>query len=165
MSGGFDQTPPAGDLSPGPAEAAEARVAELEDKWLRAVADLDNLRKRVAREAERVRAEERARSVREWLPVLDNLDLALRHADADPGAVLEGVRSVRDQAVALLERLGYARHDEAGVPFDPGLHEAVGTVPAQGTPPGTVAEVVRPGYGEGDRQLRPATVLVAAPPE
>ncbi|MFC6079796.1 nucleotide exchange factor GrpE [Sphaerisporangium aureirubrum] len=154
------------DRPPEPDErATEARIAELEDKWLRAVADLDNARKRMDRDAERVRAEERARSVREWLPVLDNLDLALRHADADPKSVIEGVRAVRDQAVSLLERLGYARHDEAGVPFDPGLHEAVGTVPAQGAAPGTVAEVVRPGYGEGDRQLRPATVLVATAPE
>ncbi|MEO3807934.1 nucleotide exchange factor GrpE [Sphaerisporangium sp. B11E5] len=175
---GYDEerTPAPGEVPPGRAEtpadggpadvqSAAARLADLEDKWLRAVADLDNMRKRVARDAERVRAEERARAVREWLPVVDNLDLALRHAGADPGNLIEGVRTVRDQAVALLERLGYPRNDEAGVPFDPGLHEAVGTVPAQGTAPGTVAEVVRPGYGEGDRQLRPATVLVATAPE
>lgn len=142
-------------------EAAAAKLADMEDKWLRAVADLDNMRKRLLRDAERIRAEERARSAREWLPVLDNLDLALRFADAEPGGVIEGVQTVRDQAVALLARLGYPRRDETGVPFDPAVHEAVGTVPAGDAAPGTVAEVVRPGYGE----LRPAAVLVATAQE
>ncbi|MFC7381692.1 nucleotide exchange factor GrpE [Sphaerisporangium rhizosphaerae] len=154
---------PAGDG--GNAEDTDARMAELEDRWLRSAAELDNLRKRVARDAERIRAEERARTVREWLPVVDNLDLALRHADAEAGAVVEGVRAVRDQAVAMLARLGFARHEELGVPFDPVHHEAVGTVADPQVPAGTVAGVVRPGYGDGERQLRPTAVIVATAPE
>jgi molecular chaperone GrpE len=138
----------------------QARIAELEGRWRRARADLDNLRKRVARDAEQQRVRERARAATEWLPVLDNLDLALEYAKADPGAIAEGVRAVRDQAIAVMERLGFPRQDdEAGQPFDPVRHEAVATVPAGDAPPGTVVQVVRPGYGDGEHQLRPAAVV------
>ncbi|MCG5218133.1 nucleotide exchange factor GrpE [Streptosporangium sp. KLBMP 9127] len=139
----------------------DAKLAELEDRWLRAVADLDNLRKRISRDAERLRAEERARVAAAWLPVLDNLELALSHAAGDADAVLDGVRAIRDQAVGVLSKLGYTRHDETGVPFDPTRHEAVATVEREDAEPGTVVEVLRPGYGDTERQLRPAAVVVA----
>lgn len=139
----------------------DAKIAELEDRWLRAVADLDNLRKRTFRDIERSRAEERARVAREFLPVLDNLDLALQHADADPASIAEGVRAIREQAVGVLARLGYRRLDEEGVPFDPAQHEAVSTAPDPEAKPGTIVKVLRPGYGDGEHQLRPAMVVVA----
>jgi molecular chaperone GrpE len=137
-----------------------AALAELEDRWRRALADLDNLRKRHARELERERAAERARTAAALLPVVDNLELALAHGGSDPQSVLEGVRAVHAQAVTILDRLGYRRHAETGVPFDPGRHEVVSVVDAPGAEPGTVVQVVRPGYGEGDRLLRPASVTV-----
>ena len=65
--------------------AATAALADLEDRWRRAVADLDNLRKRYARELERERAAERARVAAQFLPVVDNLDRALAHSGGDPG--------------------------------------------------------------------------------
>ncbi|MFI8007424.1 nucleotide exchange factor GrpE [Streptomyces sp. NPDC086010] len=148
----------------GPASAADehaAAVRELEDRWRRALADLDNLRKRHARELERERMVERSRTAAAFLPVLDNLELALSHADADSGAIVEGVRAVRDQAVGVLEQLGYPRHAETGVAFDPAHHEVVSVVDDPGIEPGTVVQVLRPGYGDGDRQLRPAAVTVA----
>jgi molecular chaperone GrpE len=148
-------------------EAPDAAVAaELEDRWRRAVADLDNLRKRHHSQLERVRAAERERVAAAFLPVLDNIDLALRHAGADPATIIEGVRAVREQALAVLAALGYPRHEEEGVPFDPARHEVVGVVPADevGLPPGAVASVLRPGYGDPDRQLRPASVTVAGSP-
>jgi molecular chaperone GrpE len=136
-----------------PDEAPDAKVAELEDRWKRALADLDNFRKRAAREL----AAERARTTAAWLPVLDNLERAVEHADAEPGAVLDGVRAVRDQALDLLDRLGFPRQDDEGRPFDPARHEAVASVDDPDAPEGTVVRVVRPGYGE----LRPALVVVA----
>ncbi|MFI8339045.1 nucleotide exchange factor GrpE [Streptomyces sp. NPDC085639] len=148
----------------GPAPAEDeytTAIQELEDRWRRALADLDNLRKRHARELERDRAVERSRTAAAFLPVLDNLELALTHAGADPGAIVEGIRAVRDQAVNVLELLGYPRHAETGVPFDPARHEVVGVVQDPDAPPGTVVEVLRPGYGDGERQLRPASVTVA----
>ncbi len=143
-------------------EELTGRVAELEDRWRRAVADLDNLRKRVARDAGQARADERAHVAAEWLPVVDNLERALEHSSANPETIVEGVRGVRDQAVAILERLGFPRHDDVGEMFNPGKHEAVGVMPGTSAPAGTVVRVVRPGYGDGERQLRPSAVIVAA---
>jgi molecular chaperone GrpE len=150
--------------APAEAELAELRqrVAQLDDQWKRAMADLDNLRKRMARESQQQRADERARVAALWLPVIDNLELALQHADADPQSILKGVQAVRDQALAVLAAFGYARRNDEGTQFDPARHEAVATVPDANVPPGTVVHVVRPGYGDGDRQLRPAAVVVAA---
>jgi len=146
---------------PPPPEPARPSLAELEDRWLRAVAELDNLRKRYALQLAREQAAERARVAAAWLPVLDNLELALEHADAAPDPVVTGVRQVRDQAVKVLEALGYPRQEDTGVPFDPARHEAVGVVAGADAPRGTVLRIVRPGYGEGVQQLRPAAVVVA----
>jgi molecular chaperone GrpE len=138
-----------------------ARIAELEDQRLRALADLDNTRKRCARDIDRARSEERARVAAEWLPVLDNLDLALAHADADPAVIIDGVRAVRDQAAGVVQRLGFPRRDDVGAVFDPSRHDAVGSRAGTDAKAGTVVEVLRPAYGEGDTQLRPALVVVA----
>jgi molecular chaperone GrpE len=143
------------------AEAAAAAVSGLEDRLARAMADLDNMRKRHARELDRERGVERGRVATAWLPVVDNLERALEHADADPRVLLEGIRAVRDQALTVLNGLGYPRHDEVGVPFDPVKHEVVTVVDEPDAPPGTVVQVLRPGYGEADRQLRPGAVAVA----
>jgi molecular chaperone GrpE len=142
-------------------EPVAEKLAELEDRWLRAVAELDNLRKRVARDMDRQRIDDRTRVAAEWLPVVDNLELALKHAGADPDAVIEGVRAVRDQAVGVLTRLGFPRRDDVGTRFDPARHEAVSTVAVPDVDAGTVVEVVRPGYGDGPLQLRPASVVVS----
>lgn len=158
---------PGPDAAGGPAppggERAEqkAALAELEDKWRRALADLDNLRKRHARDLERERAAERARTASALLPVIDNLELALAHAGSDPEAIVEGIRAVHDQAVDALARLGYEREAETGVPFDPTRHEVVGVVENADVEPGTVVQVLRPGYGKADKQLRPVAVAVA----
>lgn len=136
-------------------------LAKLEDRWRRAVADLDNLRKRYARELDRERVTERSRVVRAWLPVVDNLERAISHAGDQSDAVVDGVRSILEQGLQVLEQLGYRRDAEAGVPFDPQRHEVVGVVDQPDSAPGTVVEVLRPGYGEGSTQLRPAAVVVS----
>ncbi len=140
-----------------------ARIAELEDARLRALADLDNTRKRCAAQIRRAEEDARAAVARQWLPVIDSLDLALAHATADPATIVGGVEAVRELALGALARLGFPRRDDRGAPFDPSRHEAVATRPDPGTEADTVAEVVRPGYGEGDHQLRPAQVVVARP--
>jgi molecular chaperone GrpE len=139
----------------------EARIAELEDLRLRALADLDNMRKRCAVQVSRAEAETRAAVAREWLPVVDNLDRALAYSTADPGAIIEGIKAVRTQALGVLARLGFPRRDDLGARFDPARHEAVASRPDPGAEDGSVAEVIRPAYGEGDHQLRPAQVVVA----
>ena len=99
-----------------------------------------------------------------WLPVIDNLDLALDHAAADPGAIVEGVRLVRDQALTVMSRFGFPRFDDTGKPFDPLRHEAVAAIESD-QPPGTVVATVRPGYGSDETILRPASVIVAREPD
>jgi molecular chaperone GrpE len=140
-----------------------ARIAELEDLRLRALADLDNVRKRCAAQVSQAEAEARAAVARQWLPVVDNLDLALEHAEADPASIVDGVRAVRAQALDILARLGFPRRDDRGARFDPARHEAIASRPGPGAEADLVAEVVRPAYGEGDHQLRPAQVVVARP--
>jgi molecular chaperone GrpE len=155
-----EAAPPEQPPSPEADEQAAA-LDELRDRWRRALADLDNLRKRHAKEVERARAEERARTAAAWLPVLDNLERALAHAESDPTAVLKGVETVRDQAVEVLRGLGYPRYEETGVPFDPTRHEVVGIADDPSAEPNTVARVLSPGYGSDGRQLRPASVVVS----
>jgi molecular chaperone GrpE len=173
-----DQLPVTPDgASGGPGEPGEdpaatiadlrARVAALEQEWRRALADADNLRKRYAREVERVRAQDRAEVARRFLPVVDDLDRALEHAaqaGSDPSGIVEGVRAVRDEALRVLADLGFPRRDDTGEPFDPARHEAVGSRPTADAPPGTVVQVLRPAYGSGENQLRPAMVVVAREP-
>lgn len=142
-------------------EAPELSFDEVTDRWRRALADLDNLRKRHAAELARAREEERARVAASFLPVLDNLELALTHAGTNPAGIVQGVRAIRDQAVQLLAALGYPRDDEVGVPFDPRRHEVVAVDTSADAEPNTVTRVVRAGYGADGRELRPASVTVS----
>jgi molecular chaperone GrpE len=139
----------------------DEELARLEDRWRRAVADLDNLRKRYARELDRERMTERSRVAGAWLPIVDNLERAISHAGDESSAVVEGVRNTLRQALQVLEHLGYRRDVETGVPFDAERHEVAGVVEQPDSAPGTVIEVVRPGYGKGAGQLRPAAVVVS----
>jgi molecular chaperone GrpE len=144
-----------------PAPTQHDPVSECEDQLKRVLADFDNLRKRLTSEVERARSQERAAVAAAFLPVLDNLELALSHAGADPSQVQEGIQAVRDQAVAILATLGYVRFDPLAEQFDPVRHEAVSTAPGSSADPGTIVHVVHPGYGDGEHQLRPAAVVVA----
>ncbi|HEY2815311.1 MAG TPA: nucleotide exchange factor GrpE [Acidimicrobiales bacterium] len=139
---------------------AEVRAAGLEDHLRRALADLDNLRKRFDREVARERATERARAAALWLPIVDDLERALEHAGADADSIVEGINTVRDQALAILEQLGYRRFDDIGELFDPLRDEAVSAIDVD-APPGTVVATVRPGYGTDEVILRPASVVVS----
>jgi molecular chaperone GrpE len=145
-------------------EPAEDTVEILEDRLRRALADLDNLRKRYLREVERERFTERMDAARQWLPVVDDLERALEHLavaeENDRRAIIEGIRVVRDRALAVLAQLGFPRFDATGEAFDPTRHEAVSVVDSD-APPGTVVGTVRPGYGAGEIVLRPAAVVVA----
>jgi molecular chaperone GrpE len=142
------------------AAQAEA-LAKMEDQWRRALADADNVRKRAVRDGAQQRAQERAAVALAWLPILDNLELALAHAPNDGDPLVEGIAAIRTQAIDTLARLGYPRIDAENVPFDPRVHEVVSVAETDEVPPGTVLSVLRPGYGGPDGALRPAAVVVS----
>lgn len=135
------------------------RYEELDDRYRRALADLDNYRKRSARDVERRVAESREMLLRDWLEPLDSVERALRMAPGTPGA--EGLRAVLDQMEAILGRHGVTRIGAVGEPFDPERHDAVGVVATDEVPDRTVVDVARSGFALGDRVLRPAQVIVA----
>jgi molecular chaperone GrpE len=146
-----------------PERDLDAELARMEDRFKRAAADLDNYRKRTAREIEHVVSEREHRLLLEWLEVVDGLDRAL--AQKPEGPLHEGLRAVRDQVESILERHGLRRVGEPGEPFDPNRHEAVGVLETDNAPDRTVVEVVRSGFTRGDRILRPAQVIVARAPQ
>jgi molecular chaperone GrpE len=152
---------PGGDRGEAAVADLEARLAEASDLRLRALADADNARKRCADQVRRAAAGARAEVASQWLPVLDNLERALAHAQADPGSIIEGIEHVRRQALDVLAKLGFSRRDDMGAMFDPARHDAVASRPVADAAPGTVVEVLQPAYGDGDHQLRPARVIVA----
>ena len=155
-------TDPPEEPTPAPSDDVARRLTEVEDRWRRAAADLDNARKQSAREIAWARDAERARAASVFLPVVDGLQDAVAYAGRGDPALMEGMESIRDQAVAALERLGYPRIDATGVPFDPRIHEVVSVVEQGEQPPQTVVAVHRLGFGTGDRLLRPAGVVVTA---
>lgn len=140
------------------AEEVDERVRDLQNQLRYALADLDNLRKRYAREVARERAAERERAAQLWLPVLDHLDLALSHLDGE-SPMRAGIESIRAAALDAIAQLGFPRFDDIGAAFDPERHEAVSTVPAPDAP-NTIIAALRPGYG-ADVVVRPASVVVA----
>ncbi|WP_382303671.1 nucleotide exchange factor GrpE [Herbiconiux sp. UC225_62] len=153
------------DVTEDPTDDLNRRLAEVEDRWKRAAADLDNVRKRAARELSVALDAERARAAAVFLPVVDGLQDAVAYARAGNAGLAEGMESIREQAIAALERLGYPRINEVGVPFDPRVHEVVSVVERGDQPPQTVVAVTRLGFGTPERLLRPAGVIVTAADE
>ncbi len=147
------------------AEDALAKLAAERDEYLdllqRKQAELENYRKRAAREQERLVAHANERLVRELLPVLDDLERTLeaaaRHEEA---ALVDGVKLVERSLRTVLEREGVVEIAVDG-PFDPHVHEAMLTKPGDGAEPGTVLDVLQRGYRVGDKVVRPARVIVA----
>jgi molecular chaperone GrpE len=147
------------------AEHLKAELDHVRDVYLRKLAEFDNFRKRVEREREEHRLAGVEEMIRDMLPVLDNFERALQHAEDDSGAFLQGIEMIAKQLWDTLERRGVAEVNPVGQPFDPELHEAVQRVEDSEHPPGTVAWVMLKGYTMGDRLIRPAMVGVAVEPE
>lgn len=142
-----------------PALVAERDAAR--DQLLHTLADFDNYRKRLAREHERTRKLAAESIIRDLLPVLDNLERAVDHAGAEPGALVEGVKMVLGQFRGALERHGLRQIPALNEPFDPHVHEAVMQAESDEVPPDHVAQEFEKGYKLGDFVLRPAKVVVS----
>ncbi len=167
-----ESTPPAGDASrvETDLDALLADTQRERDEYLdlakRTKADFENFRKRMSTEVQAASTRGKAEVIREVVPVLDDLERAIQAAGLDPEGdsedglahgVLLVFRSLRDS----LTRNGIEAVDPKGEKFDPVVHEALSTQPADGVEPGTVVEVMQKGYRLGDQLIRPARVVVS----
>jgi molecular chaperone GrpE len=144
-------------------EELRAELAQVEDRYKRALADLDNFRKRAAREIERRAAEAKESVLLDWLEVVDSVERAVRIESDGPCA--EGLRAVLEQMDAVLAREGAGRVGSPGDRFDPERHEAIAVQASEGVADRTVLAVERSGYALGQRVIRPAQVIVGRTPE
>ena len=152
-----------------PAEEADELKAKADENWekyLRAAAELENVRKRAARDVEHAHKYALERFAGELLAVLDSLEACLAAGEeAEAASLLEGNEATLKQLVSVLTRFGVEEVDPHGEPFDPSLHEAMTVQPSADVEPGSVLNVFQKGYSLNGRLLRPARVVVAAEPE
>jgi molecular chaperone GrpE len=151
-----------------PEDQLQAALAErdaLMKKWLLAVADLDNYRRRVQKEAEQERRYAALPLARDILPALDNLHRALEAGKncGDVNQLVQGVQMVTRQFDEVFAKHAVVPINAVDKPFDPNLHQAIQQVPAPGNPPLTVLTECERGYTLHDRVVRPSTVIVSAP--
>jgi molecular chaperone GrpE len=160
---------PAQEPATDPVATLTKEVAELKDKHLRVLAEMENLRKRTEREIVDGRLYGIAGFARDVLGIADNLRRALdvvdadtrERADAGVKALLDGVELTERELQKMLEKHGIKKFAPLGEKFDPNLHQAMFEVPDSAVPPGMVAQVVQAGYKIGERVLRPALVGVS----
>jgi len=147
---------------------AETAAATARDGHLRAVAELDNVRKRAEREIDSARKYGAERVLGDLLTIADSLELGLKAASAPEAtakSIADGMAITHKQLHQMFEKFAVAVVDPAGQPFNPDLHEAVSAIPSSDVPPNHVLSVMQKGYRLHDRLLRPAMVMVAkAPP-
>jgi len=162
------EEPPAEEIDPAAIAAADLAAARAEaeaylDDLRRLQADFDNYRKRTLREQTARAAAASQALVARLLPVLDNFELAVSHAEQsrDFDRMLKGVEMVFGELREVLQGEGLVKIEAEGKPFDPERHEAVVAVEQEGAEPGTVVDVVRTGYELRGKVLRPAMVKVA----
>ena len=149
-----------------PAVAEAPAAPDFRDQYLRAAAELENVRKRARRDVAAAESRGIARLAKELLPALDDFDRALAAAESQPENrdhhLTDGIRLVQNQLLAALKRVGIEPEAPKGEQFDPHRHEALAQQPVEGAESGTIVEVYSAGYRIGDEVLRPAKVVVAA---
>ena len=153
-----------GDTAVDPVAVLTKEVAELKDKHLRALAEMENLRKRGERELAEARLYFSMNFAREVLSVADNLRRAIeaqQQGDGGVKALLDGVELTERELLKMLEKHGITKFEPVGEKFNPNFHQAMFEVSDPAVAPGTVVQVVQAGYIIGDRVLRPALVGVS----
>ena len=144
-------------------ELAQIDAAESKDKYIRLVAELENVKKRNAKERSELLRYSGEHIVQDLLDVVDNLQRAVQHSEtASAEEILKGVKMIADEFVSVLERQGVVAKDAVGQVFDPKEHEALASVPTPDHPAGVVIEQLKKAYYMRDKLLRPAQVVVAA---
>jgi len=137
-----------------------------QEQYLRTLADMENLRKRTQREKEDLAKFANENILREILPVVDNLERAVDHAEESESCdgLFEGVQMTLTQFSQLLEKFGVEPVDAVGQPFDPAYHQAMGQMESDEFSPNTVVQQMQKGYQLNKRLLRPAFVMLAKAP-
>lgn len=144
-------------------EDLQAKADENWDRYLRAAAELENVRKRSQRDVENARKFALERFGKELLAVRDTLEMGLAAAEnASIESLLEGKTATLKLLTTTMQQFGIEEVDPVGEPFDPELHEAISMQPSDDVEPGSVVTVVQKGYALNGRLLRPAMVIVAA---
>lgn len=147
--------------------AARAEVAAAQERYLRAVADHENFRKRTVRERDELRQSVAAGVLEDIVPIMDNLGLAVaaaRQPAAESKAIADGVGMVLEQFKSTLSRHGLKEINPVGAAFDPNLHECIAHQPDEKIAEEKVIQVVRLGYQLNSRLIRPASVIVSSGP-
>ena len=147
-------------------EKAQEDANAAKDQYLRTLADMDNLRKRTQREKEELGKFANENILRDILPVVDNLERALEHAEQAHSneGLLEGVQMTLDQFSQVLKKFGVAAVASLGQTFDPALHQAMGQMETVEYPANAVAQEMQKGYVLNERLLRPSMVMIAKAP-
>lgn len=163
----LDGEPEAANAEEDPLELLRSKAEENWEKYVRAAAELENVRKRAARDVEKAHKYSLERFARELLAVRDSLELGLdAGVDAGAEALLQGSQATLKLMVTTMEQFGISEVDPHGEPFNPELHEAMTMQPSREVEPGSVLAVFQKGYTLNGRLLRPALVVVAQdPPE
>lgn len=166
-----DPAPPVGPAESAPKleeqlAAARQEAAANYDRFTRAVADLENFRKRTLRDKEELRLYGVSGLMEDVIPILDNLGLGLAAArqEKDVKAIVDGLTSVLEQFKSTLARHGLKELNPASQRFDPNFHECIAHQPSPDVAEENVMQVVRPGYTLNGRLLRPASVIVSSGP-
>jgi len=143
----------------------QAKVDANWDRYLRAAAEVENVRKRAVRDVSQARKYAIESFGRDLLAVVDSLEMGLAAADsANAESLLQGNKATLKLLMTTLERFGVVLLDPEGEPFDPELHQAISMQTSQTVEPGSVLKVIQKGYSLNGRLLRPASVVVAAEP-
>lgn len=150
--------------------ALHDQISELKDRYLRSVAEMENLRKRAEREKQDAAQFAFARFARDLLGVVDNFERALDVMKPEKRAtlsgetlsVIEGIEATQRQLLAVFERFAIRKIDAVGKKFNPNIHEAIAEVPSPAHAPGAVIAVAENGYVIGERLLRAAKVAIAS---
>jgi len=166
---GAPDTAKATEATPDPVATLSREVAELKDRLLRTLAEMENLRRRTEREVADARVYGVTNFARDILAVADNMERALKalddeireKADAGVKALLDGVELTERELIKAMEKHGVKKLEPQGQKFDPNLHQAMFEIPDQSVPAGTVVQIMQPGYTIGERVLRPALVGVS----
>jgi molecular chaperone GrpE len=157
-------TPPGGGSAGDVPEAVAAAQSKAQENWnsyMRAVAELDNYRKRAEREVDQARKYAIERFAQELLPVGDALEAGLSSGAANSTALLQGAQATLKELNRAFEKAGIKVMDPTGQPFDPNWHEAMVAQESREVPPNTVTSVIQKGYSLNGRLLRPARVIVS----